>query len=113
MIAYIETFLNPLSSLEHMSKRMGGSRAGTRRIFCKEPRTRGKISITKFFMPFKIGDTAIMNAEPAIQWNLYHQRFHGKSGVVTGKRGDCYELKVKDGGKMKMLIVHPVHLKKV
>ena len=96
-----------------MSKRLGGSRAGTRRILCKDPRSKGKISLTKFFMPFKVGDTAILNAEPAIQWNLYHQRFHGKAGTVVAKRGDCYELEVKDGGKTKMLIVHPVHLKKV
>ncbi|VVB81909.1 50S ribosomal protein L21e [uncultured archaeon] len=95
-----------------MSKRLGGSRAGTRRMFRKEPRTRGKISLTKFFMPYKVGDIATLIAEPAIQWNLYHQRFHGKSGTVVGKRGDCYEIKVMDGGKEKMVIVHPVHLKK-
>jgi len=113
MIAYIETFLNPLSSLENMSKRLGGSRAGTRRVFCKEPRSKGKISLTRFFMPFNVGDIAVLNAEPAIQCNLYHHRFHGKAGTVIGKRGDCYELKIQDGGKEKMVIVHPVHLKKV
>ena len=92
---------------------MGGARAGTRRLFCKDPREKGKISLTRFFMPYKIGDRAVLSAEPAIQWNLYHQRFHGKAGIVIGKRGDCYEITIKDGGKEKMVIVHPVHLKKV
>ena len=96
-----------------MSKRKGGSRAGTRQLFRKHPRTRGKISLTKFFMPYKVGDRACLSAEPAMQKNLYHQRFHGKSGFIVGKCGDCYELEIQDGGKTKMVIVHPVHMKKL
>ncbi len=96
-----------------MSKRKGGSRAGSRRIFRKSARTRGKISLTKFFMPYKVGDRAVLAAEPAMQKNLYHQRFHSRSGTIIGKRGDCYELQIKDGGKTKMIIVHPVHMKKL
>ncbi|MBI4145747.1 50S ribosomal protein L21e [Candidatus Woesearchaeota archaeon] len=96
-----------------MSARKGGARAGTRRLWRKQPRTRGKISITKYFMPYKVGDHAVLNADPAVQKSLYHQRFHGKAGVVVGKRGECYELQVIDGGKEKMLVVHPVHMKKL
>lgn len=96
-----------------MSKRKGGPRAGTRQLFRKTPRTRGKISLTKFFMPYKVGDRAVLSAEPAVQKNLYHQRFHGNSGTIVGKRGDCYELQIKDGGKQKIIIVHPVHMRKL
>lgn len=96
-----------------MSKRKGGSRAGTRKLFRKHPRDKGKISLTKFFMPYAVGDRALLSAEPAIQKNLYHQRFHSKAGVVVGKRGDCYEIQIQDGGKQKLVIVHPVHLKKL
>jgi large subunit ribosomal protein L21e len=96
-----------------MSKRKGGSRAGTRKIFRKHPREKGKISLTKFFMPFKVGDRAMLHVEPAIQKGLYHFRFHARTGNVIGKRGDCYEIQIQDGGKTKILIVHPVHLKKV
>lgn len=64
-------------------------------------------------MPFKVGDRALLSAEPAVQASLYHRRFHGRSGTVTGKRGDCYEVAVKDGNKDKMVIVHPVHLRKL
>lgn len=95
-----------------MSKRKGGPRAGGRSVFRKHPRTRGKISLTKYFMPYEVGDLAILTAEPAVQKNIYHVRFHGITGLVTGKRGACYELQIQDGGKQKMLIVHPIHLKK-
>jgi len=95
-----------------MSKRKGGARAGTRRMFKKNSRDKGKISLTRYFQPYKVGERAILAAETAIQDNLYHARFHGKTGTVTGKRGDCYEIEIQDGGKAKMLIIHPVHLKK-
>ena len=96
-----------------MSKRKGGSRAGTRKIFRKNARTKGKISLTKFFMPYEVGDRAVLKAEPAVQKSLYHHRFHSKNGVVVGKRGACYEVEIKDGNKKKLIIVHPVHLKKM
>ena len=82
-------------------------------MFRKNHRARGKISLTKFFMLYEVGDKAVLVAEPAVQKNLYHQRFHGHSGTIIGKRGDCYEVQIKDGNKEKTLIVHPVHMKKL
>ena len=95
-----------------MGKRKGGSRAGTRQLFKKKVRQRGKISLTKYFMPYSVGEKAVLVAEPAMQKSLYHQRFHGKVGTVKAQRGRCYILDVRDGGKIKTIIVHPVHLKK-
>ncbi len=46
------------------------------------------------------------------QKGMYLPRFHGRIGVVKGQRGKCYEVAIKDGSKEKILIVHPVHLKK-
>ncbi|RMD58128.1 50S ribosomal protein L21e [Candidatus Woesearchaeota archaeon] len=96
-----------------MARRKGGARSRTRRVFRKHPRTKGKVSMTRYFMPFKEGDKVLLKAEPAIQASLYHQRFHSKMGIVAGQRGKCYEVKIADGRKPKLLIVHPVHLKKV
>lgn len=96
-----------------MSSRKGGSRRGTRRLFRKAPRSKGKISLTRYFMPFAIGDRAVLVAEPAVQSALYHARFHGKAGFIVAARGDCYELEIVDGGKKKIIISHPVHLKKL
>lgn len=96
-----------------MVKRKGGARSRTRSLFRKHPREKGKISLTRYFMPFEVGEKAILSAEPAVQKSLYHRRFHGRMGVVSAKRGECYEVKLREGRVDKMVIVHPVHLRKV
>lgn len=95
-----------------MGSRKGGSRNSTRRVFRKAPRDKGKISLTKYFAKYAVGDKVVLSAEPAVQKNLYHRRFHGKSCKVTGQRGSSYEVEIKDGNKAKMLIVHPIHMKR-
>ncbi len=96
-----------------MVTRIGGFRKGTRYKLRKNVRSRGKISLTKFFQTFKLGDRVVLTAEPAIQKGMYFPRFHGKTAVVAKKIGTCYELEFNDQGKTKTLIVHPVHLRKV
>lgn len=96
-----------------MAKRVGGFRRKTRNKLKKHVRDSGKIPIRKFFQDFKSGDDVLLKAEPAVQSGMYFPRFHGKTGVVQGKRGRCYEVRIKDGNKKKSLIVHPVHLRKV
>jgi large subunit ribosomal protein L21e len=41
---------------------------------------------------------------------MFHPRFDGNSGVVTGQQGDCYTVEINDKGKDKTIIAHPVHL---
>ena len=109
-----QPFYNTLSSkISNMVQRIGGFRRKTRYKFRKEKRSRGKISLTKYFQSFDIGDRVYLHLEPAVQKGMYYPRFMGKSGIVKGKRGKCYEVAINDIGKEKMLIVHPVHLKKV
>lgn len=55
----------------------------------------------------------MLKAEPAVQKGLYHARFHTKAGVVVDKKGACYGIKIKDGGKEKTVYVHPIHLKRL
>ena len=93
-----------------MVKRIGGLRRKTRYKLKKERRRKGKISITRYFQSFKVGDRVYLSAEPAVQKGMYYPRFMGKSGIIQGKRGNCYEVRINDIGKEKMLIIHPVHL---
>lgn len=95
-----------------MVKRIGGLRRKTRYKLRKEQRRRGKISITNYFQSFDTGDKVYLNAESAVQKGMYYPRFMGKSGIIKGKRGRCYEVAINDLGKNKTLIVHPVHLKR-
>ena len=93
-------------------QRVGGFRRKTRRKLSKPVRKKGKFSLTKFFQSLKDGDRVYLVAEPGVQKGMYFPRFHGKSGIVDGKQGSNYFIKIKDGNKLKKLLVHPVHLKK-
>ena len=62
---------------------------------------------------FNEGDKALVIIDPSQHKALPHRRYHGKVGTVKGKKGNCYEVTIKDGGLSKQLIVHPVHLKRV
>jgi large subunit ribosomal protein L21e len=95
-----------------MAKKIGGARRKTRQIMKKSLREKRKIKLRDFLQEFDIGDSVVLKAEPGYQKGVYFSRFHGKTGVVAGKRGFCYEVTIKDGGKTKTVIVHPVHLKK-
>ena len=95
-----------------MVKRIGGLRRKTRYKFRKQKRSRGKISVTRYFQSFNTGERVYLGLESAVQKGMYHPRFMGKSGIITGKRGKCYTVSIDDTGKEKTLVVHPVHLKK-
>ncbi|MBS3145382.1 50S ribosomal protein L21e [Candidatus Woesearchaeota archaeon] len=95
-----------------MVQRAGSFRRKTRSKLKKNIRDRGKISIRKYLQTFKEGEIVVLKAEPAVQRGMYFPRYHGKSGRIKGKKGNCYEVLIKDGGKEKTLIVHPIHLKK-
>ncbi|MBU0461545.1 MAG: 50S ribosomal protein L21e [Nanoarchaeota archaeon] len=95
-----------------MTQRMGGSRRKTRSKLKKNVRNRTKISLSKYFQKFKEGERVILKAEPAVQKGMYLPRFHGATGTITGSQGACYLIKIKDKNKEKILLVHPVHLKR-
>ena len=96
-----------------MVKRIGGFRRKTRYKFRKERKNKGKISVTRYMQSFAAGDRVYLGVEPAVQKGMYHPRFLGKSGIVKGKRGKCYEVSINDMGKEKKVIVHPIHLVRV
>lgn len=104
-----------INSLELHSfmKRIGGLRRKTRHKMSKNVKTRGKISLTRFFNKFVEGERVCFNAEPGYQGGMYDPRFHGKIGIVKSKKGRCYEVAFKDFKKPKTAVVHPVHLKKI
>lgn len=95
-----------------MVKRKGGFRRKTRNKFQKQIQDKGKISIRRYLQEFTEGDRVTLSAEPAQQGGLYHPRFHGKSGVVNGRQGNCFIVKVKDGNALKQLLIHPSHLRR-
>lgn len=95
-----------------MAKRIGGSRRKTRRLMRKNVRRRGKISLGRYFQPYKAGDKVVLVGEPAVQTGMFHARYWGKSAVVEEKRGQCYVVAIMDRALKKLLVVHPVHLRR-
>ena len=91
-------------------KRVGGFRRKTRHKLSKPLRNKGKISLRKYFQKLKDGDKVFLKAEPSVHEGMYLPRYHGKAGIVVGKQGNDYFVRITDGKKPKKLLVHPVHL---
>ena len=96
-----------------MAMKIGSARRKTRYTLQKDRNAKGKISISRYFKQFKVGDKVCLKAEPAVQKGMYFRRFHGMIGTITGRAGKNYTVEVSDQGKKKTQIVHPVHLREV
>lgn len=79
----------------------------------KNIRSRGKISLTKYFQEFTEGDSVAIVRDLAVQSPGFPSRIQGRTGVVLGKRGSSYVVSIKDFSKKKTYIVMPIHLKKI
>ncbi|MEA3414138.1 MAG: 50S ribosomal protein L21e [Nanoarchaeota archaeon] len=78
----------------------------------KNIRTRGKISLSRFFQKFQPGEKVAIVKEISMQ-PKFPQRIQGKTGIVKSKRGRSYVVLIKDGKKDKEFILQPIHLKKI
>jgi len=78
----------------------------------KSIRTRGKIQLSKYFQELEKGDFVSIIRERAVTSN-FPERFQGQTGIVEGKRGKAYIIKIKDQNKEKRFLVKPIHLKKI
>lgn len=90
-----------------------GKRSKTRQKLRKNVGEKGKQSIKKIIQDFSIGSKASIKIDSAVMRGQPHPKFHGKTGVITGKQGESYIVKVKDGNKEKKIISRPEHLEKV
>jgi large subunit ribosomal protein L21e len=94
-------------------KRIGGFRRKSRHKFKKNIRQKGKISLKKYLQTFKEGDKVQLIVEPSVHKGMYFPKFISKIGIIKKKIRKCYELVIKDKNKEKILIAHPVHLKRI
>ena len=78
----------------------------------KKIRTRGKFSLSRYFQDLKEGDRVAIAKEKAVQAS-FPERMQGRTGVVEGKRGRTYIVKIKDHDKEKTYLIAPIHLKKM
>jgi len=78
----------------------------------KKIRTKGKLQLSRYFQELKTGDAVAVVREASIKSN-FPVRLQGRTGVVEGKRGKTYIIKIKDQNKEKKFLVEPIHLKKI
>ena len=78
----------------------------------RKVRERGKLRLSKYFKEFKEGDSVAIVRNLAVRAG-FPKRMIGKSGKVKSSRGRYKEVEIKDGGKMKTFIIHPIHLKRL
>jgi len=78
----------------------------------KKLREKGKIGFVNYFQKFNEGDRVAIIRELGLQPS-FPKRIQGRSGIVNGKRGDHYIIKINDINKEKSFIIHPVHLRKL
>lgn len=93
-----------------MVTRIGTHQRKTRHKYKKNVRERGKISLSQYFQEFKSGDKVNLKINSNIQTGRFFPRFHGLTGTVAGKKGECYHVVLMDGRKEKTVFVHPIHL---
>ncbi len=74
-------------------------------------RTRGLGSLSTVLIDYEEGDRVNIVIDPGVHKGMPHRRYHGLTGVVTGKRGRGIEVDVKQGKAIKSLIIRPEHIR--
>ncbi len=95
-----------------MVKPPRGYRHRTRKLLRKKVREKGAIpKLSVILREYKLGERVAIKIDPSFHYGMPHRRFHGLTGVITGKRGRAYEVEVYLGRKKKILYVPPEHLR--
>jgi len=77
----------------------------------KQIREKGKIKLSGYFQKLKEGDKVSVIKEVSLKTG-FPNLIQGRTGVIEGKRGRNYIVRMKIG-QDKRFIIHPVHLKKL
>lgn len=73
-------------------------------------RVRERCPVTRSVQEFATGESVHIRIDPSFHKGLPHPRFEGRTAKVLGRRGRAFLVEVRDGRKMKTLIVRPEHL---
>ncbi|MBC7219151.1 MAG: 50S ribosomal protein L21e [Hadesarchaea archaeon] len=96
-----------------MSGRSKGLRSKGRKKLTKHPRQRGLSPISRAVQDLSPGTKVSIILDPSVIKGQPHHRYHGRTGVISERRGRAYVVDVRDGGKIKRVISRPEHLRVV
>ncbi|AFK20437.2 50S ribosomal protein L21e [Haloferax mediterranei ATCC 33500] len=88
-----------------------GPMKGTRGKLSNKPRERGTSPPQRAIAEFEEGQKVHLNLDPSVRDGRFHPRFNGLTGEVVGKQGRAFKVQINDGGKEKMVIARPAHLR--
>jgi large subunit ribosomal protein L21e len=91
-------------------RRSKGYRSKTRTLFRKEPRERGKVGLSRLLRTYNPGDKVKIKIDSSVHKGMPHRRYHGRVGVIKGRRGRSYIIQVAEGNQTRTLIARPEHL---
>lgn len=75
-------------------------------------REKGKVRLSRYFQTLSDGDRVCVVRELS-QGGSFPSRIQGKTGVIEGKRGKSYIVKLMDYNQEKRYIIQAIHLKKL
>ncbi|MEK6919133.1 MAG: 50S ribosomal protein L21e [Nanoarchaeota archaeon] len=78
----------------------------------KQVKQRGKIRLSEYFKNLKDGERVAIVRELSENPKFPYQ-LQGRSGVIAGKRGGAYIVKIMDFDQEKTHIIQAIHLKKL
>jgi large subunit ribosomal protein L21e len=78
----------------------------------KSMKSRGKIQLSLYFQELKNGDKVAIVREQSAE-PKFPERIQGKTGVIMGKKGESYVIRLMDGNEAKTYVIKPIHLKKL
>ena len=90
------------------SKKARGKRAKTRRLLKR--RNIPRPTVNKMVQEFGDGQRVRIKIDPSMHSGMPDARYQGFNGIVVGKQGKMFEIKVKKGGLEKQLLIAAVHL---
>jgi large subunit ribosomal protein L21e len=91
-------------------RRSKGYRSKTRTLFRKQPRERGKVGLSRLLRTYNPGDKVKIRIDSSVHKGMPHRRYHGRVGIVRGRRGRSYVIEVTEGKQTHTLIARPEHI---
>ena len=90
------------------NKKARGTRAKTRAKFARKSKQRA--TVNKLVQDFVVGERVKVIIDSSIHSGLPNKRYQGSTGVVLGKQGRLFNVKVRKGSLIRQLLVSAAHL---
>ncbi len=78
----------------------------------KKIREKRRTKLSQYFQELNKGDKVALVRDLSFK-ESFPKRMQGKTGVVTGKQGRCYIVRLLNGKTYKKFTVNPMHLKRL